>query len=730
MVSAEVDRHPVVPKRPRRNDWLLAAALVAVVFLVYQPVWRGGFLWDDDAHVTRLELRSWQGLYRIWFDAGATQQYYPLLHSAFWIEHKLWGDTTLGYHLVNIAMHALAAVLVALILRRLAVPGAYLAAAIFALHPVQVESVAWITELKNTLSAAFYLGAALVYLRFDKTRNRPLYVAALALFVLGLLSKTVTATLPAALLVVFWWQRGRLSWRRDVLPLVPFFVIGMAAGLFTASFEQEMITAGGAAFEIAPLERCLLAGRVIWFYLAKLFWPVDLLFIYPRWTVSQSVWWQYLFPAATALLLVALWALRRRWRGPLAGVLFFVGTLFPVLGFCNVYPFIYSFVADHFQYLASLGIITLTAAGIALLLARRGLWNRPVGNVLCVALLAVLATLTWHQCRMYADVETLYNVTIAGNPNCWMAHNNLGMTLAGRGRYDEAIAHYEEALTIRPDCELPHNNLGVALADCGRLDEAIAHYQAALKIKPNYAEAHNNLGNALAKRGQVGDAIDHYQTALRIKPDYASAYNNLGVALLKRGRLDDAIEHYQTALKFKPDYAEAHNNLGRALANRGQLDDAIEHFQAALKIKPDYAEAHNNLGSALAMHGRVEEAIEQFQDAVEFRPDYADAYANLAAAQYRQGDVLDAVKHWHDTLRLRPNRVIAMNQLAWALATCPEPSVRNGVEAIDLAQRAVDLSGGQEPAILDTLAAAYAETGRFSMAVQTAQGDRSRHPAE
>jgi protein O-mannosyl-transferase len=282
----------------RSRNWLLAAALAATVFLAYRPAWQGALIWDDDAHVTRPELQSWHGLYRIWFDLKATQQYYPLLHSAFWIESRLWGRDTLGYHLVNIFLHITAAILVAVILRRLAIPGAYLAAAIFALHPVNVESVAWITELKNTLSTVFYLSAALVYLGFDHRRRASLYAGALGLFVLGLLSKTTTATLPAALLVVFWWQRGRLSWRRDVLPLIPFFVLGAAAGLFTAWVERVIGGAQGADFNFTIVERCLIGGRAVWFYLSKLFWPVNLTFIYPRWHVSQGVWWQYLFPLA------------------------------------------------------------------------------------------------------------------------------------------------------------------------------------------------------------------------------------------------------------------------------------------------------------------------------------------------------------------------------------------------------------------------------------------------
>ncbi len=313
----------------RPKDWLFVVALVVAVFLVYQPAWQGELLWDDNGHVTPPELRSWHGLYRIWFDVGATQQYYPLSETAFWVQHKLWGDAMLGYHLVNTAWHALTAVLVALVLRQLKIPGAYLAAAIFALHPVHVESVAWITEQKNTLSAVFYLGAALAYLRFDEKRGRAWYWGALGLFVLSLLSKIVTVTLPAALLVIFWWQRGRVSWRRDVLPLMPFFLIGVVAGVFITWVERKVVGAEGPDFALTVVQRCLLPGRVIWFYLGKLCWPTDLRFMYPRWEIDPGVWWQYLFPLALLLLVGLLWWLSRRWRGPLAGLLFFVGRCFP-----------------------------------------------------------------------------------------------------------------------------------------------------------------------------------------------------------------------------------------------------------------------------------------------------------------------------------------------------------------------------------------------------------------
>ena len=533
------------------NDWLFFVALIAAVFLVYQPAWQGGFIWDDSGHVTRPELRSWYGLFRIWFDLGATQQYYPLLHSAFWVQYWLWGDATLGYHLVNILLHAMAAVMVALILRRLEIPGAFLAAAIFALHPVHVESVAWITELKNTLSAVFYLGSAMVYLRFDQQRRTPLYLWALGLFVLGLLSKTVTATLPAALLVIFWWQRGRLSWRKDVLPLLPFFLLGAAAGIFTAWVERTLIGAQGSEFAIPALERILIAGKAIWFYLGKLFWPANLIFIYPRWVTSQAAAWQYLFPAAAFALVVALWALRRRWRGPLAGLLFFVGTLFPVLGFFNVYPFIYSFVADHFQYLASLGIITLVAAGIAMLLKRLQLWRRPAGYAICVLLLLTLATLTWRQSRMYTDIMTLYQTTIDLNPTCSMAYNNRGIIYNDLGNYKQAIEDYGRAIEINPGFAEFYINRGVAYYFLGNYKQAIEDYGRAIEIKPGNAQAYNNRGNAHARLGNYKQAIEDYGRAIEINPRLAEAYYNRSITYKGLGNYKQAMEDYDRAIKIR-----------------------------------------------------------------------------------------------------------------------------------------------------------------------------------
>jgi tetratricopeptide (TPR) repeat protein len=635
--------------------WILLPALLLATLAAYHPAWHGGMLWDDERHITRSDLRSAEGLWRIWFDLGATQQYYPLTHSAFWILHKLWGDDTLGYHLISILLHALSAFLIAVILRRLRVPGACLAAVIFALHPVQVESVAWIAELKNTLSGALYLSAALVYLHFDESRRRRLYALALVLFVLALLTKTVTATLPAALLVTFWWQRGRLDWRRDVRPLAPWLVLGAAAGVFTSWVERTMIGAQGGEYNFTLIERCLIAGRVVWFYLGKLAWPANLTFIYERWQVSEDVWWQYLYPLGLLALVASLWLLRKRTRAPLAALLFFCGTLFPAMGFFNVYPFRYSFAADHFQYLACIGIIALFAGGVTSLAKQWGFRPAPAAVVMALFCGGVLIFPTWDQSRQYADGETLYRTTISRNPSCWMAHNNLGNALHGQGRLEEAVAHYLEAVRIKPDYAEAYSNLGDALHGLGRLEEAVASFKEALRLSPELAGAHYNLGNALRESGRLQEAVAQYTEALRYEPGLAEAHGNLGTALESLGRLDEAVVHLKEALRLKPDYAIAHNNLGSALLRMGRLDAAATEYKEALRLKPDYVEAYNNLGNALRLLGRFEDAVAQFKEALRLRPDYAEAYNSLGNALHGLGRFEDAVTQYKEALRIEPN---------------------------------------------------------------------------
>ncbi len=655
------------------RDWVLALLLIATTFLAYQPAWHGEPVFDDEDHLTAPELRSVAGLARIWTEVGAVSQYYPVTHSVFWLEHRLWGDAMLGYHLVNILLHVAAALLLVRILKRLRVPGAWLGAAIFALHPVQAESVAWISELKNTLSTVFYLGAALVYLRFDETRRRGVYVAALALFVLGLLSKSVVASLPAALLVVFWWKRGRLSWRDDAQPLLPFFGLGIAAGLFTAWVERRFIGAEGAAFELGLVERGLVAGRALWFYFGKLIWPADLIFIYPRWQISRAVAWQYLFPLAALALAAALWALRKRWRGPLAALLFFGGTLFPVLGFLNVYPFVYSYVADHYQYLASLGMIAAAAVALARLLEGRDLWARPAGNAFCTALLGLLAVLTWRQSRMYAGIEPLWQTTLERNPACFVAHSNLSNYLLLMGRPDEAIEHGRKAVELQPGFAEPHINLGNALREKSRNEEALVHYRKAVELRPDLAAARYNLGALLLAGGQAGEAQAQFQQAVELASDYVRARTALGSLLLDQGKADEAAAQAEMALGLRPEDAEARSLLGNARLRQGRLDEAVAEFRRALAARPDAVRLSADLGNALLQQGQVEEAMQVFEAALKQYPDDAMLHNDLGNALLQLGREAEAVARYERAAELQPGLDMAHYNLGFVLLNQGRP---------------------------------------------------------
>ncbi|MCX6543148.1 MAG: tetratricopeptide repeat protein [Acidobacteria bacterium] len=707
-------RAPPAANRRTWGIWLLLPALLLVTLAAYHPAWHGGMLWDDDGHITRRDLRSTEGLGRIWFEMGATQQYYPVVHSAFWLQHRLWGDDTFGYHLVNIILHALSAFLLALTLRRLAVPGAVLAAFLFALHPVHVESVAWITELKNTLSGALYLGAALAYLHFDHSRRRRVYALAAGLFVLGLLSKTVTATLPAALLVVFWWQRGQLTWRRDVVPLLPWFGLGAAGGLLTAWIERTLIGAQGIEFQFTLVERCLIAGRVVWFYLAKLLWPADLIFSYPRWQIDQTAAWQYLYPLGVVVLLAALWLLRRRTRAPLAAMLLFVGTLFPVLGFFNVYPFRYSLVADHFQYLPSLFIIAVFAAGVAEVAGRWKIRNRPaLAAAGMLMLVAPLGCLTWSDSGQYANAELLYRTTLERNPASWLAYNNLGALELRGGISDipEAMRHVNQSLKLNPTSAEALNNLGYALQRLGRFEEAMTYHQEALRRIPRFAEACNNLGVDLQRLGRLEEAESRYREALAINPFLAEAHHNLGDVLRRKGKSEEALAHAHEALRIDPDYADARDNLGNVLQGMGKLDEAVTQYQAAIRLKPDFPEAHNNLGVALSRMGRVEEALAEHEEALRLKPDFADAHYNRGNALRQAGRIEEAVAEFREALRIQPGHLEAHNNLGTALE-----SLGRFDEALAQYREALELAPGSAR-IHDNVGYALLRTGRVEEAV-------------
>ena len=686
---------------------LAAAMLLAVTLLVYWPALSGGLLWDDEAHVTRPDLRSLAGLGRIWFEVHATQQYYPVLHSLFWLEHRLWGDATVGYHLVNLALHLAAAGLFGFLLKRLGVRGAWLAASLFALHPVAVESVAWISEQKNTLSTVFYLAAALAYLRFDEGRERLWYGVASGLFVAALLSKSVTASLPAALLVLFWWRRGGLTARRDVLPLIPWFAAAMAAGLFT-SWVERGLGAHGEEYSWTLVQRCLLAGRAIWFYAGKLLWPSGLTFIYPRFELDPSDLTGYAYPALAVTALATLWWFRKRSRAPLAATLLYVGTLFPALGFVNVYPFRYTFVADHFQYLASLAMFALVGACLTQWSAP---WQRSVRLGLGCLVLGVLATLTALQSRTYRDAETLYRVTLERNPACWLASNNLAGLLQDQGRTAEAIALFEDALRLRPKSAEIHANLAGSLRSAGRTAEAISHYREAIRLDPGVENAASNLANLLRSEGQSEEAIALLKEALRLAPS-AEAENNLGAALADDGRWLESITHYRAAIELRPGFAEAESNLGVALAALGRPEEALAHYELALLARSDYAAAEANLGYALLDLRRPADAIPHFERALALDSQEARAANGLGVALLTTGRPGEAVAPLDLALRLRPDYSRAIVSLAEAL-------LQTGRSEDAIARLETWVGAWPEaPEPLQMLATALAKVGRCSDAIQ------------
>ena len=691
--------------------------LVLGTFLAYLPALRGGLIMDDIQHITRPELQSLHGLWRTWFEVGSTSQYYPLLHTAFWVEYRIWGDAVLGYHLVNVLLHIVSACLVVMLVRRLSLPDPWLAGFIFALHPVCVNSVAWIAEQKNTLSAVFYLSAGLAYLYFDQTRRVSQYFLALALFVLALMSKTVTATLGPALLVVFWWKRGRLDLRRDVQPLLPWIAVGAGAGLFTTWVERKFVGAEGPDFALTILERSLVAGRVLWFYFTKLVCPRDLMFIYPRWKIDAAAWWQYLFPTLVLAATFVLWRLAKQGnRGPLAAFLFFVGTLAPVLGFLNVYPFRYSYVADHFQYLATLGVIVPAASSLRLAgekclgpLQRFAPW-------LATGVVAMLLLLTWRQAGVYKDAVTLYNDTLTRNPSAWAAHNNLGAYFLDMpGKLPLSIRHLEAALQLNPDAAEVHHNLGGALSKLpGRLQDAVLEFEAVRRLEPRSPVAHADLGWELTKvPDHLPEGIAELNTALQLDPNFATAHANLGFALLRvPGKIPEAVSQFETALRINPDLVVAHHGLGIAFVNMARWTEAMEQLEIALRTDPSSAEVHNNLGSALMNLGRLPEATSHFEAALRLQPDLPDGHMNLGNILSRTAHWPEAAREYETVLRLAPDYPEAEDNLGVALLEIPGRS-REATSHFEAALQ----NDPDSPEAHVNLGSTLADAGRFPEAI-------------
>lgn len=539
---------------------LLGLLLVLVTMLAYLPAFHAGFIWDDDRYVTDNPLLvSPDGWWRIWFSFDSPSQYFPLTYSAFRLQYALWGLAPAAYHGVNILVHGVNALLVWRLLRRLALPGAWLAAAIFAVHPIQVESVAWISELKNLLSLFFILLALLAWLRFIEKEAAPdwrWYGLALAAQALALAAKSTACTLPAALLLEL-WLKGRPIRRARLAQVAPFLALGAASGLLAMWWERFHQGTQGHAFTLTLPERLLVASHAVWFYLGKLFWPAGLTFSYPRWTLrpGDTLAWGWL--ALSLVVIGGMVCLRRRFgRGPETAALFYVITLSPLLGFVMLFTFLYTFVADHYQYVAGLGPIALAAAALAWmggLLPRRA---APLKLVAGALLVAGLGALTWRQCGAYANSETLWRATLERNPSSWMAHVNLGEYLAQQGRVDDAIPEWQAALKLNPADAAAWYDLGVAASQQGRLANAANDFHRALQIEPAFLNAANRLGWLLAASPEPAiqngpEAVRYAELAARLsrEPD-ASVLATLAAAYATGGRFPDAIAAAQRAVQL------------------------------------------------------------------------------------------------------------------------------------------------------------------------------------
>ena len=659
--------------------------LVAAAYLPAM-LW-GGFVWDDSGIIEAAPVREFAGLRSIWFTPADLRQweghYWPLVYTTFWLEHKLWGYAPAGYHVVNVVLHLANTLLTWRLLRRLAAPGAWIAAAVFAVHPVHVESVAWVIERKDVLSGLCYLAAFLTWVRFTEApRPGPRarrYVLALALFVLGMLCKSIVVTLPAALLIVRWWKRGRIA-GRDLLRVAPLCALGLAIALADLAFYRSN---EAIAFDYTVVERALIAARALWFYAGTLLWPANLAVIYPLWQVSAAdpLAWGYL--SAAAALAAALWLLRDRiGRGPLAGALFFAVTLAPVLGFVDYGYLQFSLVADRHQYLAGIGVIAVLVGGAATGARRCGARPAALGGgrrgragggaagdgvaapaggaaertaraaswsaaAVAVAVLAILAALTWRQAGIYRDEVTFYSHVVAHNPAARDAAYNLGVALAALERFEEAEERFRQALALTPGHERAHRNLGVAQLRLQRYEEALETYRRFLERYPDSAVGHANLGIALHYLGRTDEALASLDRALALDPALEVARNNRAVmpritahvdagrALMEQGHLDEAEPYLRAVVEADPRHVIARRALARLELRRQRHEQALDLFQGLVDTHPDDAAAHAGRGVALSHLGRDAEALASLDRALALDPALAEAQAARDALRER-----------------------------------------------------------------------------------------------
>jgi tetratricopeptide (TPR) repeat protein len=563
-----------VIKTPTSLFLVKALLITSTAFWIFSPAFHGDWLWDDGLLIRNNGLiHDPAGLWKIWFEPGKLVDYLPITASVEWVEWHLWHENTLGYHLVNVLLHVLGALLVWRLFNKFNLRLAWLGGLLFAIHPVVVESVAWISELKNTLSLPFFLLSMCAWIDYDRLGKRKDYFRALGLFLVAMLCKATMVMFPVVILLYAWWRRNRIGWN-DLKACAPFFAVSLVLGLVTLEFLHpamgvKSVPLGGFTSRLA------LAGLSIAFYFSKCVLPLGLLPIYPKWIIAPPSLAQFLPWPILIGTIIWCWNNRITWgRHALLGLGFFLINLAPFVGFTQAAYMSFTWVMDHVLYLPLIGLIGLAMAACGQIDKKPPQSLRPLGIGTIVIVLALLAAESHGYAKIFISQENLWTYTLRGNP----------------------------------DSDVAHNNLGVAFLNSGQLPQAIEQFEAAVRIKPDYAYAHNGLGNALFLSGRAAEAIDHYREALRIDPSYPEAHNGLANALLQSGQLSDAKTESEKALKLNPNYPEAHCTLGLILARQGQVPEAIEQFETALRLNPVDARIGQVLDS---LHGLQKDAAEK-----------------------------------------------------------------------------------------------------------------------
>ena len=626
---------PVDTKRPAPNPWLpwQVLAIVAAVLWIYWPALNGGWQWDDDLYLTKnLLLNDPARLWKAWFVPGSFIEYYPIAQTVQWVQWQLWHEQTFGYHMTNVVLHAASALLVWRLLAKLGLRYAWLGGLLFAVHPAEAESVAWIAELKNALSLPPFLLAMCAWIEYDERRSRRGYAIAFAWFVAAMLCKITMAPFAFVILLYAWWKRGRVGWA-DVMAATPFLVVAviLAAVTIHAGQVYVMDVMPNAGAPDGFLAKLALAGSILAFYLGIFLWPVGLLPAYAKWAINPPASLLFLPWFVLLVLVMFAWTARRTWgRHVLLGLGFFLLFLAPFLGLHWVSYMNFTWVMNHFLYIPGIGLIGLAVAGLEKAMGLAPKQTRPVAFGVAGMVVALLALVAQQDAGLYRDPETLWTYAEQRDPKSYAAHNQLGVALNQKGEAAAALDQFEEASALEPDFAEAFNNLGTGLLENGRAAEAADAFRRAVKLAPRYAIAYYNLGNALKKTGQLPEAIAQFEQSLKLDPLNAEAENNLADVLLAAGRNDEAFAHFARAAEISPGYAGAQYNWGVALLQTHDVPGAIGHFQRAVVINPGYVEAHFNLGVALYQTGHTPEAIAEFQAALRLRPDFAPAQNILA----------------------------------------------------------------------------------------------------